>query len=182
MSARLECLRTTLAEVEAANGRLTTGLLGAVIVLAHGRSPEGLRAWIGIGDDGSDEFSLRDQDDWSWGDSRHLCPDVSVDGARRLIEAALPGWCWKAGTCHVSDDAWVCPDWNDPAHADRLKEQFGGPVHGTPWGHGFDVDRRPPGNVPLALIEALLLALIAIEERTPSLRPAIGESACRGEG
>jgi hypothetical protein len=101
-----------------------------------------------------------------WGDGAETdwyAPKLtsSLEAVIALIQQLLPGWGWKVGTCHVSDDAWVCPDFNDPEHAERLMKEFGPPQFGSPYDHGFDVDRRPPGNLPLALLEALLMALIS---------------------
>jgi hypothetical protein len=82
----------------------------------------------------------------------------SIDAAVALVERVLPGWCWRTGTCSVSDDAWISPDRQGPAAhllADRLFDE------------GFDVDRRPAlGQVGccLALIEATLSALIALAQ------------------
>lgn len=79
-----------------------------------------------------------------------------------LIQATLPGWAWKIGTCSVSDDAWLVPDFNSPVHGDRLRKQFGYPEKvpaGSVWDGGVDVDRRPPGNTALALLEAFLVAM-----------------------
>lgn len=97
----------------------------------------------------------------------------SLDAAKALVEELLPGWWWKVGTCSVSDDACVCPDFNDPVHGERLRANYFPIEHGGPYDGGFDVDRRPPGNLPLALIEALLTALIADEERA---LPSQGDS------
>lgn len=101
----------------------------------------------------------------------------SLDEAIALLNSVLPGWWWKAGTCCVSDDACIAPDYNDPKHGERLAEEFplpderyldrDEPPQSLTWGsfdEGFDVDRRPPGNVALALLEAMLDALIYIEE------------------
>lgn len=88
----------------------------------------------------------------------------SVDASVRLIQEVLPGWWWKTGTCCVSDDACVAPDFNSPVHGARLKAQFPNLVAGSEFDVGFDVDRRPPGNVPLALLEAALRALVAVRE------------------
>lgn len=88
---------------------------------------------------------------------------ASLDAAAALVERVLPGWWWKVGTCCVSDDACIAPDFNSPIHGERLKEQFFPLVHGSEFDAGFDVDRRPPGNVPIALITALLLALRTLQ-------------------
>ena len=89
---------------------------------------------------------------------------TSVDAVTALIEHMLPGWAWKIGTCSVSDDAWLVPDFNCPVHGERLRQEFGYPEKvpaGSIWDTGIDIDRRPPGNVPLALLDALLSAIIA---------------------
>lgn len=99
-----------------------------------------------------------------------------LDDAIWLLNRVLPGWWWSIGTCCVSDDARIAPDYNDPAHGERLKREFPMPAERYldpdeqrltwgPFDEGFDVDRRPPGNVPLALLEAMLDALIYIEEQ-----------------
>lgn len=92
--------------------------------------------------------------------------------AVNLIKEVLPGWWWKCGSCFVSDDACIAPDYNDPVHGERLAREFPLPSKryddgdGLTWGplnDGFDVDRRPPGNVAIALLESLFMALIFIE-------------------
>lgn len=95
-----------------------------------------------------------------------------VDDAAALVTKCLPGWWWKVGTCCVSDDACIAPDYNNPAHSERLHQEF--PLDKLPeeFDAGFDVDRRPPGNVARALLESLLLALIAIEQHpSPAFNP-----------
>jgi len=81
-----------------------------------------------------------------------------------LCREVLPGYAWKVGTCCVSDDAWVVPDFNCPAHGDRLREKFGEIEHGSIWDTGIDIDRRPSGNVCLAFLDGIVSALIAEEE------------------
>lgn len=84
-----------------------------------------------------------------------------------LIERVLPGWAWKVGKCHLSDDAWVCPDHNDPKHSDRLHREFP-VVPGNCWDQGFDIDRRPAGNPALALCLAFARALQSIKQEEPA--------------
>lgn len=88
----------------------------------------------------------------------------SIDAAVRLVQDILPGWWWKVGTCSVSDDACIAPDFNSPIHGDRLQAQFPNVVPGSELDAGFDVDRRPAGNPALALLESLLRALISQAE------------------
>jgi hypothetical protein len=98
-----------------------------------------------------------------------------IDDAVALLNRVLPGWWWRVGTCCVSDDACIAPDYNDPEHGDRLRREFPLPAERNfeepdgrmsygPFDGGFDIDRRPAGNLPLALLEAMLDALIYIEE------------------
>ena len=103
----------------------------------------------------------------------------SIDAAVSLCERVLSGWWWKVGTCCVSDDACVAPDYNSPEHGERLKLEFPLPTERYPrpgtsgaspttWGpydEGFDIDRRPPGNVALALCQAILEAKLYIAEK-----------------
>lgn len=81
-----------------------------------------------------------------------------------LLRSVLPGYAWKVGTCCVSDDAWVVPDFNCPVHGERLRAEFGEIEWGSIWDTGIDIDRRPSGNVCLALLDAIVSALIAQEE------------------
>jgi hypothetical protein len=91
---------------------------------------------------------------------------ASLDAAIGLCERVLPGWWWKVGTCHVSDDACIAPDYSCPAHGERLRREV--PCYaGSEFDAGFDVDRRPPGNVALALCEAILRAKIELAALTP---------------
>ena len=74
----------------------------------------------------------------------------SLDAAKALHDALLPGWWWAVGTCKVSDDARVSPD-------DDLRAPDGGE-----WAEYTDIDRRPPGNPA----RAWLLAILRAQERS----------------
>lgn len=95
------------------------------------------------------------------------CPHFtySIDAVVRLIKTRLPGWAYKMGTCSVSDDAWLVPDFNDPEHGPRLREEFGPVVPRSIWDAGIDIDRRPPGSIAIAMCIALVTALEEIEAR-----------------
>jgi hypothetical protein len=90
---------------------------------------------------------------------------VDIQFAVNTVREKLPGWIWKICSCCVSDDAWVVPDFNDPAHGARLHAEFDPVVFDSHFDSGFDVDRRPPGNPGRALLDALDLALAALAKR-----------------
>lgn len=84
---------------------------------------------------------------------------TSLDAAVALCERVLPGWWWRVGTCHVSDDATIGPDYNSPVHGDRLYREFPLTPHEDGCGGWLvDVDQRPPRSVALALVLAILTA------------------------
>jgi hypothetical protein len=80
---------------------------------------------------------------------------MTLDQAIARVNEELPGWWWKVGTCCISDDACIAPDFNSPIHGDRLKAQFFPIEAGSELDIGFDVDQRPPGDVAGALLQAL---------------------------
>ena len=71
----------------------------------------------------------------------------SIDAAKSLHDALLPGWWWAVGTCKVSDDARVSPD--DDSRA----------PDGGEWAEYTDIDRRPPGNPARAWLLSILIAV-----------------------
>jgi len=85
----------------------------------------------------------------------------SMNAAITLVETMLPGWAWKVGTCCVSDDAWVTPDFNSPIHGERLKREFPDLKAGSVFDTGVDIDLRPSGRPAIALCIAVLTALKA---------------------
>ena len=93
---------------------------------------------------------VRDRPEWfAWeADSRSgpwiVLPDytASVDASLALVERVLPGWGWRGGTCCVSDDCFIFPDFNSPIHGERLKREFPQLVDGVEWSDLTDIDRR----------------------------------------
>ena len=71
----------------------------------------------------------------------------SLDAAKALHDALLPGWWWAVGTCKVSDDARVSPD-------DDSRAPSGGE-----WAEYTDIDQRPPGNPARAWLLSILIAV-----------------------
>lgn len=91
-------------------------------------------------------------------------PAISIDIAVRMVNKVLPGWFWRVATCCVSDDAWVGPDYNDPAHRERLLREFP-QINGEEWTDITDIDLRPPGKPAYALVLSVIAALDEIERR-----------------
>jgi hypothetical protein len=86
-----------------------------------------------------------------------LTTDLSA--AVALLERVLPGWWWRVGTCCVSDDATIGPDYNSPVHGERLRREFPLTPHEDGCGGWLvDVDQRPPHSVAKALTLAILMA------------------------
>jgi hypothetical protein len=82
----------------------------------------------------------------------------SIDAAVAFAERVMPGWSWRAAKCHVSDDAWLIPDFLDPVDGERLRAAYRQDVD---WTDLTDVDLRPSGRVATAICMSLLLALEA---------------------
>jgi hypothetical protein len=76
-----------------------------------------------------------------------------LDDVIAKIEMDLPGFAWKVGTCSVSDDAWVVPDFNHPMYGKRLKDVLApnGIRVGSFLDMGVDIDVRPAGDPEKAL-------------------------------
>jgi len=155
-SPRLTALKDILARVEMATGPDCE--IGAMIYELSGINEAHCLDWcrMDMRKDITRDMFLK-----AWAPSFTASMDPCID----LAERALPGWAWKCGSCCVSDDAWVAPDFNSPHHGARLREEIGPFESGSVWDAGVDIDRCPPGNVPLAMLEAILTALIAIEEK-----------------
>jgi hypothetical protein len=96
-------------------------------------------------------------DYWFWMSQREYT--ASLDAAVALVKRVLPGWGYRVATCCVSDDAWLFPDYNDPTHGERLKREVSEDVD---WIEVTDIDLRPPGREPIALVLSLLAALSAL--------------------
>lgn len=88
----------------------------------------------------------------------------SLDEAVELHQAVLPGWLYRVGSCHLSDDAFVAPDFNCPKHGERLRREIPPLINGQEWSEYTDIDQRPAGFLPRALLHATLVALIGIKQ------------------
>ena len=108
--------------------------------------------------------------DWTGQGDARTAPEYtsSIDAVVALIERELPGWAWKEGTCCVSDDAWLAPDFNSPDHGDRLRQElsYAKIEAGDILDVGIDIDRRPSGNPALALLLAFLKAKLVERNAT----------------
>lgn len=96
----------------------------------------------------------------------------SYDSALALLGCVLPGWSWHGGSCFITDDAQVWPDFNSPVHGERLRQEF--PEWLTPnrewhqpqmeWIDFTDVALNPPGRPAIALCISILIAVERINE------------------
>jgi hypothetical protein len=92
----------------------------------------------------------------------------TVGAALSLVASELPGWGWRIGSCHLSDDALLFPDFNCPEHGARLKAELGAFDAGDWRDTGIDIDLRPPGRIAIAI----MIALIEVKQRLKSLGDA----------
>lgn len=93
---------------------------------------------------------------------------MTVEQAEGLVRLILPGWGWRICQCHLSTDAWLFPDWNDPAHSERLRREFPPELweSGTAHAQRLDLDIRPPVSSGKALRDALLVAVDVVMDVT----------------
>lgn len=103
---------------------------------------------------------------------------ASIDAALSVVISVLPGWTWRLASCSVSDDAWVCPDFNDPTYGQSFQATFNAAYDGRDPAEvimeATDVARHPPGQPALTLIEAMLRGLIFVSptlEASPNASP-----------
>ena len=108
---------------------------------------------------------LRGLTEIPWG---ALDPINSLDDIIRIIEATLPGWAYKFGTCSVSDDAWIVPDFNCPIRGPLLLQQYGPIEAGSIWDTGIDVDNRPSGNLSMTPCMAFCRAMAYSKGHKPN--------------
>lgn len=90
---------------------------------------------------------------------------TNLSYASRLIEQVLPGWWWKCGTSHLSDDACIGPDLSDPKNGQGWVKTIGEFDKGSAWDEGFDTVRSPSGNPASALMASFCLAMHALEQK-----------------
>lgn len=93
------------------------------------------------------------------------CYTASVDQAIGLLEELLPGWWWSCGFCQLSNDGSVYVGPIGAAGPDfRANAEMAALVDDRKFDQGFHGDRRG-GNVPLAILSAMLQGLIALQEK-----------------
>lgn len=89
--------------------------------------------------------------------------DGSLDAALKVLAHELPGWWWSAGSCCVSDDARIAPDFNCPVHGERLRAELFPIEPGDDFDAGFDIDLRPSGQPGHAMLMAIVDAIEAVQ-------------------
>lgn len=98
---------------------------------------------------------------------RHTRAVPSLDECVGILGRVLPGFWWRGGTCGLSSEVVVAPDFNCPVHGNRLLREF--PVNLEYWDQGIDVEFRPGSNENLrrAFLAAILRALLAKQGEFP---------------
>ncbi|UQS95277.1 hypothetical protein Pam5_61 [Pseudanabaena phage Pam5] len=92
-------------------------------------------------------------------------PDADTPTLEDCVKALhrhLPGFWWRGGTCGLSSEVVVAPDYNCKIHGERLVQEF--PQDLEHWADGIDVEIRPGSDVNLrrAFVSAILRARLAI--------------------
>ena len=109
------------------------------------------KVWVPEGQDGNLAYTAKQ------------AASGSLDAAKLLHEAMLPGWGWRVGGCHLSDDAFVFPDFNCPTHGERLRATVPELINGQEWSEYTDIDQRPAGCAARAWLLSILNALHSME-------------------
>jgi len=90
-------------------------------------------------------------------------PMAGIEECSQFIRAVLPGFWFSVGLCCLSGDASMGPDYNDPAHRERLLREW-------PQEHfdaGLHADLRPGDGLSRccrALLSCMLQAIVKREE------------------
>lgn len=79
--------------------------------------------------------------------STESSPGQELLQAVARLESELPGWWWRVGHCHVSSDASIGPDYNDPAHGARLHDEWPDEL----FDQGLHIDLPQPSTLAAAL-------------------------------
>src|SRR5690242_9385875 len=98
-------------------------------------------------------------------DALMIVEDLGEDGSvdfNECIEAMnelFPGFWWRGGTCALSSEVIMAPDYNHPEHGERLKAEY--PPELEHWNAGIEVELRPGSDG--AFCRAFLAVLIRIK-------------------
>ena len=99
--------------------------------------------------------------------------------AAECVEAlaeSFPGFWWRGGTCALSSEVIIAPDYNDPEHGEQLLAEY--PPELEHWNSGIEVELRPGSDA--AFCRAFLAVMIRIKLAKLGLFPSeIYESSGR---
>lgn len=105
-----------------------------------------------------------------------LVEDLDQEGAPltaaecvQALSEELPGFWWRGGTCALSSEVIMAPDYNDPEHGQRLKAEY--PPEHEHWNAGIEVELRPGSDV--AFCRAFLAVMIRIKLAKLGLFPGL---------
>lgn len=108
-------------------------------------------------------------------DDRDGCPMSAAD-CLEALKTTFPGFWWRGGTCALSSEVIMAPDYNDPEHGERLKAEY--PPELEHWNSGIEVELRPGSD--LAFCRAFTAVMIRIKLAKLGIFPGELETAYDG--
>lgn len=84
---------------------------------------------------------------------------VEFDECIEAMKEQFPGFWWRGGTCSLSSEVIMAPDYNDPEHGERLMAEY--PPKLEHWNAGIEVELRPGSDA--AFCRAFLAVMIRIK-------------------
>jgi len=90
----------------------------------------------------------------------------------KVLEEDLPGFWWRGGTCALSSEVIIAPDYNDERHGERLHAEY--PVVLEHWNSGIEVELRPGSDAMFC--RAFLAAIVRVKLAKLGIFPDISNA------
>lgn len=99
---------------------------------------------------------------------------LTMDAAEcvAVLEEELPGFWWRGGTCALSSEVIIAPDYNDERHGERLHAEY--PVVLEHWNSGIEVELRPGSDEMFC--RAFLAAIVRVKLAKLGIFPTISNA------
>lgn len=99
------------------------------------------------------------------------CP-MNAAECVKILEEDLPGFWWRGGTCALSSEVIIAPDYNDERHGGRLLAEY--PQELEHWNSGIEVELRPGSDAMFC--RAFLAAIIRVKLAKLGIFPTISNA------